>query len=142
MLEIVPLTPQLLAAIEPQPMQQRLPDDQVFALGTTSAYAALVGGKPIAAAGVVELWPGRGHAWAVLGVEAKRYMLPITRAIRRALDALPFARVEMAVDAGFPQAVQWAFMLGFECETPEPMRQYINGRSAYLFARVQCNSSR
>ena len=42
----------------------------------------------------------------------------------------------MAVDAAFPQAIRWACMLGFTCETPEPMRRYTpDGRDAYLFSR-------
>lgn len=138
-MNIVPMTAELLQAIDPQPMQRLGQTDHLKVLGNAgTGYVALVDGKPIAAAGVVELWQGRGHAWALLGVEAKDHMLAITRAIRRFLADVPFRRVEMAVDAAFPQAVHWAFMLGFECETPEPMRQFSpEGRACYLFARVK-----
>lgn len=134
----MPLTPELLRAIDPQPMQKSLDGDSVAALGVTGdSYCVLLDGKPIAAGGLVELWKGRAHAWALLGKEAKDHLLPITRAIRKHLARVPYKRVEMAVDAGFPQAIHWAFMLGFECETPEPMRAYSpEGRACYLFARV------
>lgn len=95
-------------------------------------------GEPVACAGVVEMWPNRGHAWALLGDNAGPHMIAITRAIRAFLDALPLRRVEMAVDPDFPAALRWARMLGFECETPSPMRAYCpDGRGAYLFARVR-----
>ena len=139
MIEFVDLTPELLKGIEPQPAQRMPPDmyAQALAAPTGGAKAALVDGVPIAAAGVLELWPGRGHAWALLSVHAGPHLGAITRAIRRQLEALPLRRIEMAVDAQFPEAVRWAYMLGFECETPEPMRNYLpNGGACYLFARV------
>jgi hypothetical protein len=101
------------------------------------AWSAFVNGKPIASAGVIEMWPGRGYAWALLSQGAGPYMLALTRAIRSRLDGLGFTRLEMAVDADFPAGIRWARMLGFECETPEPMRAYSpSGRAAYLFARI------
>ncbi len=138
MIDVVPLTPELLRAIVPQ-NQQRLPVEHAEALAAPkgNAYAALVDGQPVAAAGVVELWTGRAHAWALIGEDAGPHMLHITRATRSFLDRLPCRRVEMAVDAEFPQAIRWACMLGFTCETPEPMRRYTpDGRDAYLFARI------
>lgn len=133
----------MLQQIEPQ-QHQRLPEDQHAAAllnPVGAARCALFHGKPIAAAGVVELWRDRGYAWALLGVDAAPHLLPITREIRSFLDALPCRRVEMAVDPEFPQALRWARMLGFERETPEPMRSYYpDGRSAYLYARVREDS--
>lgn len=139
MIELVPLTPELLRAVEPQPMQ-RMPLEQAEALSapTGRAFAVLADGAPVAAGGVLELWAGRGHAWGLLSLAAGPHMRAITRATRSFLDSLPCRRVEMAVDAAFPQAIHWAYMLGFQCETPEPMRCYTpDGRAAYLFARVR-----
>jgi hypothetical protein len=43
----------------------------------------------------------------------------------------------MAVDANFAQGRRWAELLGFNCETPQPMRHYLpNGHDAYLYARI------
>lgn len=103
------------------------------------AWTALVDGRPIACAGTVEVWSGRAYAWALLAEDAGPYMLRVTSAIRSYLDAAPFARVEMAVAAGFAAGCRWAEMLGFVCETPDkPMHSYLpNGGDAWLYARVK-----
>lgn len=102
------------------------------------AWTALDGDEPIACAGVVEVWEGRAYAWALLSEHAPPHLLTLTRVIRSRLAALPYRRVEMAVDAGFDAGCRWARMLGFRLETPEPMRAYLpNGREAWLYARTQ-----
>lgn len=140
MIEVVTLTRELLLSIEPQPMQRMTAEVEAIAYAAPfgTAWAALFDGRPVLAAGLVEFWPGRAYAWALLSADAGPLLLPLTRAIRSELDRVPCRRVEMAVDAEFPQAIRWAQLLGFECETPEPMRRYTpDGRSAYLFARVR-----
>lgn len=139
-MNVVPLTAELLQQIEPQPMQRLPAAEMVNAMlaPTGTAWCAVVDGAPIAAAGVVEAWENRAYGWGLIGAQARPYMRQITRATRARLDSLPYRRIEMAVDAGFKQAIQWAFMLGFDCETPEPMKHYTpDGRAAYLFARVR-----
>jgi len=104
---------------------------------TGLAWTAFADGEPLACAGLVEVWEGRAYAWAILSVDAGRYMLALTRGIRSRLAAAPFRRIEMAVDAGFAAGARWAQLLGFRCETPEPMTAYLpNGRAAYLYART------
>ena len=101
------------------------------------AWTAWAGDSPIICAGIIEVWEGRAYAWALLSQDAGEYMLAMTREIRSRLSALPFRRVEMAVAAGFSAGCRWAKLLGFECETPSPMRGYLpNGGSAWLYARV------
>jgi hypothetical protein len=64
-------------------------------------------------------------------------MLALTREMRSGFIRTPFARIEMAVDANFAQGRRWAELLGFNCETPQPMRHYLpNGHDAYLYARI------
>ncbi len=110
---------------------------EALAASPGTARTLLLDGQPIASAGVVEVWPGRGYAWALLSAEAGRYMVRITRAVREFLDGSGYRRVEMAVDADFAAGRRWAEMLGFVCETPQPMRAYApNGRDCYLYARV------
>jgi len=137
---VVPFEVHHLSLIVPQPAQRLGVADMARAMQGPfgDAWTATVDGVPVAAAGVVELWPGRGHAWALLDEEASRHMLRITRAIAFALDAVPFRRVEMHVDAEFAAASRWAEMLGFVRETPQPMRAYTpDGRDCYLYARVK-----
>lgn len=65
-------------------------------------------------------------------------MVALTRAVRRVLDAPGYKRLEMCVDAEHPAAIRWAELLGFERETPKPMRAFTPaGRAAYLYGRVR-----
>ncbi len=96
-------------------------------------------GSMVAAIGVVNMWHGRGMAWALLGADIRDVMLPLTRAVDAWLrHRSQFARVEAFIDPSFPAGIRWAELLGFVRETPEPMRKfYPNGNSAYLYARVK-----
>lgn len=103
------------------------------------AWVAVKDGMPVCAAGVLPIWPGRGQAWAVFDYQKiePRDMIAITRAVRRFLDTCTYARVEMTVEEGFEPGLRWAKLLGFKCETPEPMKMYgPDGENHYLFARV------
>jgi hypothetical protein len=135
--EVVAFTSSHLRHITPQAAQVSEVNSATTAAEYGQAWTALIGGVPIACAGLVEIWQGRAYAWALLAEGAGRYLLPVTREIRSRLDASGFARVEMAVDAGFIAGCRWAELLGFKLETPEPMRKYLpNGRDAYLYART------
>lgn len=102
------------------------------------AYTVLDGDEVVACFGLVRLFPGRGLAWSVLSQNVGTRMVAITRAIRCLLDATPCRRVEMAVAAGFDAGDRWARLLGFQCETPVPLRAYLpGGVDARLYARIQ-----
>lgn len=137
-MNIVPLERDHLKEISVQPAQAaEYAHADALASPLGMGWAALVDGEPVACAGLVEVWEGRAYAWAILSDNAGPYMLPLTREIRSKLDAAPFRRIEMAVDADFDAGARWAEMLGFRCETPAPMAAYLpNGRAAYLYARV------
>jgi hypothetical protein len=101
------------------------------------SYTARHDGEVLICAGVLELWAGRGFAWAIVSAHAGRQMLAISGSVRRLLGLAPYRRIECYVDAEFPQGARWARMLGFRCETPMPMPKFFeSGRDAYLFARV------
>lgn len=137
MIRVVPCEAAHLLRIQPQRAQLSEVHAESLAAPAGMAWAALVDDEPIAAAGLVEVWPGRAYAWALLADAAGRHLLAITREIRSRLAAAGFRRVELAVDAGFAAGRRWAPLLGFHLETPEPMRAYLpNGRDAYLYARV------
>lgn len=133
---MVPLTRPLLEQIDPHLSQLGDISADSLAAPTGRSFAALVDGKPIAAAGVIELWTGRFHAWALMGKEAGPHMLAITRATRAYLDTVPLRRVEMAVDCRNHAAIRWADMLGFTRESVEMKGFAPDGRSCYLFSRV------
>lgn len=95
-------------------------------------------GSTIAVVGLLDQWEGRCLAWAILAQDAGRELLPLTRGIAKYLDASPYHRFEATIDAGFAQGHRWAKLLGFELETPKPMRKfYPNGNDAFLYARVR-----
>lgn len=139
-MNLVPFDPAHALAMRVQPNQSLPRGEFLRALSTPAgeAYTGMVDGRPIGCAGVVEMWQGRALAWALLSEDAGPHMIAVTRAIRFFLGTVPFRRVEMAVDAEFPAAIRWAEMLGFERETPEPMRAYTpDGRACYQYARVK-----
>lgn len=140
MIEIVPFLPEHFVALQAPATQRAWVEENAAALaqGPGDARTALLDGRPIACAGVIELWPGRGYAWALLDRSSGRHMLPITRAVRGFLDSAPWRRVEMAVDAKFLAGCRWADLLGFVRETPAPMRAFApNGADCFLYARVR-----
>lgn len=110
---------------------------------TGEAYTVLDRDEVLACFGLIRLFPGRGLAWSVLSQDAGRRMISITRTIRCLLDATPCVRVEMAVADGFRAGERWAELLGFECETPTPLRAYLpGGTDARLYARIRLDELR
>jgi hypothetical protein len=142
---VTPLTEADVRAIEPQAAQD-LPTEARVALVMAQAQAgpcaAVVAddGTVLLLGGVItdENWPGRGVGWTVLSRHAGPHMRQLTRIVATWLDGLGFPRLEMYVDAQFPQGCRWARLLGFALETPLPMRRFLpNGNGAYLFGRVR-----
>lgn len=101
-----------------------------------SGWTALVDGRPVCCAGLVEQWEGRALAWCLLSEDSGTYFVRLVRAIRRALDMAHWRRVEANVDAEFVQGIRLANLLGFEVEsklqkfTPE-------GRDAFMYVRIK-----
>ena len=138
---IVPFKAEHLAALALQPAQAMALSEFDPSYGPAleqagGAYTALIDGKPVACAGIVEQWKGRGLAWALLSLESGQHFIRVTRAVRRALDLSPLRRVEAHVDVNFAAAVRWAEMLGFKAEsvmesfTPE-------GNAAFMYVRIR-----
>lgn len=102
------------------------------------AFAVIAPCGVIGLGGTAQVWPGRGIAWSLVSESAGPYMVALTRVVRRVLDASGCKRLEMCVDAEHPAAARWAVLLGFELETPKPMRAFTPaGRAAYLYGRVR-----
>lgn len=142
---IAPITEADVRAIEPQPSQD-LPTEARVTLVMAQAQAGPCGavlsdaGQVLMLGGVItdEGWPHRAIGWTILSRHAGPHMRPLTRTVADWLDGLGFPRLEMYVDAQFPQGSRWARLLGFALETPLPMRHFLpNGNGAYLFGRVR-----
>lgn len=100
-------------------------------------FTALVGDRVLACSGVAQVWEGRGVAWALVSREAGRHMVGIHRAVAGYLSAAKYRRIEAWVDEGFEPGMRWLEMLGFACETPQPMRGFRpDGGACYLFSKV------
>lgn len=101
------------------------------------AYAVMSPDGVICVGGICEAWVGRGIAWTLIAAHAGKHMVGLTRVVRKYVEDSGFKRVEMYVDPEHPAASRWARLLGFDLETPEPMRHFSPaGRSAYLFGRI------
>lgn len=138
-MEILAFAPEHLNTLAVQAAQAGALADRDKALKLISAgqaFSARTGGATLAVAGVVEQWPGRALAWAVLSQDIGRHMVAVHRAVVRFLELAPYRRIEMHVDAKHEQGKRWAEMLGFEYEGYE--RAYApDGRDCLLYARVQ-----
>lgn len=95
-------------------------------------------GSTLACAGLVEIWPGRAMAWALLSAEiGARGMLVVTRACRREFALGRYRRIEAYVDRGFASGHKWMAVLGFENETPNGMRGFSpEGATHDLYTRI------
>lgn len=96
----------------------------------------------VMAGGLVPQWPGRSLAWAVIGDGVRRRHWPaLTRKTVEVLDAAHAAgqrRIETTVRADHRAGQRWAWRLGFEPETPWPMRCYgPDGEAHLLYARIR-----
>lgn len=94
-------------------------------------------GKVLACAGVVPLWAGRYVAWAYMGRQSGRRMLPITTAVRGYLDALNARRVELTVLVNYEAAHRWAKLLGFTLETPCMPEYGPDGSDHAMYVRIK-----
>lgn len=138
---VVPYKPEHLVSMVLQPSQtylQRFITPEVAAtVATHPAFTGLVGEKVIGCAGVINVWEGRGIAWAYLARDAGTYMPAITKAVKRFLEASPLRRIEMNVDLEFEQGHRWANMLGFRLEAGRMEAYRPDGGTCSLYARVR-----
>jgi RimJ/RimL family protein N-acetyltransferase len=141
MLEFVAFKPSHLAAIRLQAVQasaQPLMNAEHGAeihSAPGRAFTALLDGLPVACAGVIQLWDGRGYAWAYLSDAALRHIKTIHRYACKALARMPWRRIEAAVDPNHPAGSRWLQHLGFKFEGIA-RAWTIDGRDVQQWARV------
>jgi hypothetical protein len=141
MIDLIPFQPEHLDRIQEQEatahLRPLLTPEMLRTLATLPhSYTATVGGRVVACGGLVEYWPGRAEAWAVLDATSRRDFLALHNAARRILDAGLFRRVEAVVDAGFGAGHRWLRALGFSMEAPRMRRYGADGRDYSLYARL------
>ena len=111
-------------------------DAQLLA-DASDAYTLLHDGRVIACAGVMELWQGRGMAWALLADNIGQAMIAVHRIVYRFLwKECTIRRVEAYVDQGFAAGHRWVHDLGFQREGM--MRAFAqHGGDMVMWARVR-----
>lgn len=100
----------------------------------------LVKGEVTLCGGVTEYWPGRAQVWTILGESCKANFLPTFRGIKKFLDSMPYARLELCVPCGtffFSNACRRAELLGFEMEIPQATKYLVGGGDATVFVKIQ-----
>ena len=82
---------------------------------------AFHGSRPIAAAGVVPIWPGMGQGWVIVDNGAPE-KFSLVRAMRRGMRDIakngPFHRIQADVRRDFDKGQKFLRMLGFTYEGP------------------------
>lgn len=143
-LEFRPLLAEHLRYIEAQPEQRMdqigmLLPSYAAVLADNVALSAWSSGRCVAAAGVVVLIPSRlALAWALFSPDAWGHALAICRKMRTVLALIPEDRVELTVRAGFLEGMRFAECLGFECDTPTPLRKRgAHGEDELIYSRVR-----
>lgn len=110
----------------------------VRALLAGDAFVATDRLEVFGAAGVIPMWRGVGHGWAILTVPTGcKRLIWFTRQVRRYLGETGFRRVQTTVSTSFPSGVAWAtHLLTF---TPEGMlSQYDEaGHDHLMLARLR-----
>lgn len=101
------------------------------------AFTVMANGRIMACGGVIQLWDQRGMAWALISKGQPSEFIAVHRAAKLLIAECGLARVEAYVDDGFEQGLRWMDALGFEQETPFPMRRFAGDRDCYLFAKVK-----
>lgn len=141
MIRVYPMTAldaRLLRPLE-QP-QTAMPDAegrvQEFMAKDEDMWSFFWGEQLLAIGGCAHPWQGRMVVWIVLDEAARKHLLPLTRFLRVFIDEYHVPRVEMHVCAGFKGGMQLARLLGFQNETPVPLKRFFpDDRDAYVYAR-------
>lgn len=140
-MKIVPYKAEHMRALKLQSAQLACvgwaPADHAEMLEQFTAYTALDGDEVLICAGVIEMWKGRGAAWAFIAENLGARMVAVHRAVRNYFDLLDFRRIEAEVLLDFPQGHRWVRMLGFELECPRMRSYFPDGSDAALYAKVK-----
>ena len=105
-------------------------------IGSGPAYALVDGDEAWACAGVCELEPHRGNAWAWIRGDIGTRFFQFHKAVVSFLDDCGCQRIEMVTCDGHLDAERWAEMLGFSWEGC--MQGYFpDGAMGNLYARVK-----
>lgn len=136
---IIEYEPAHLLAIQWQRGQEGFGSTEAHAKAVATSWSvktAVQDGIVVACAGIMEVWAGRGMAWAAIDHRiSRKTLLEVHRAVMPELDRAPFHRLEMYVKPGFAAAWRWAEALGFSYESTL-RKGSPDGSDLFVFARL------
>lgn len=101
------------------------------------SFTFLIDKRVVMCAGVLEFYPGRGEAWAILDKSCKKDFMKIHNGVERFLDLCPVKRIEAVIDTDFVPGHRWAKTLGFQMEAPCLKAYRPNGKDCSMYARIK-----
>jgi hypothetical protein len=104
------------------------------------AFTCLLNGQPVAVFGCTKLWDGVGEMWSVIGDQARKHPIAMTKIGITFADmceiAMGLHRLQITVKTSDKRAMSWAKAIGFISECT--IKQYSPDKLDYdLMARVQ-----
>lgn len=144
MITVIEFKPEHLLVIDIQERQKLIKQYATSAYGKLlksagPCYTVITeDGTVVGCGGLAKQWEGRYLLWSILARQcAGSIFFKVNRIVSRflAIHSAEIQRIEVTVDADFPQARRWVESLGFNCEGL--MKKFNpDGSDAYLFAKV------
>lgn len=137
---LVKFNPEHLNHLDLQPAQHGIlpyldSKEYVDLLMCGSSWTFIGDGKVVYCGGFYPLTDTIARGWALVGLNAGRYLYTITKLSRDFFNKSEYARIETVVKQDFEQGHRWMRLLGFQNETPDGMRNYgPDGSTYYLYA--------
>ncbi len=117
-------------------LDRHITQEHAAALASGHGYALQDTQGVFAIGGLYPLRPSVAMAWTLLGRRWRRYARLLTAFCVDQMDSSPYARVEAATLADWPQGAHWLKRMGFYVETERAVRW--DGQTDYaLFTRIK-----
>ena len=105
-----------------------------------ASFTGVIGDKVAVCGGITFFWPGRGYLWAIFSEDFRENFVPVFRGVKKALDALEYTRLEMAIALecdDYSIAVRRAKLLGFKLECHRAEKYLPSGQDCSIYARIK-----
>lgn len=128
-----------LSAIVPQE-RQRAERATAAALSMGPSFTIEADERILFVGGFCENHPGWASLWSLFAADLGKHYFAIVRAIRGAIEAAHYRRIDTLVDASWPRAHALANLLGF---APEGIIGAAgpNGEDLMMFARIRAGEA-
>lgn len=111
--------------------------EQIEAVTAGFSLSAWEGSRCVGAAGLLNIYPHRALAWALLSRHAGPHMMRIARKVRSVLEFDPTSRIEMTVNASFENGRRFALAIGMQQETGILRKHGIRGEDEIMYVRIK-----